>query len=107
MASTPSIMNERRSFLSRVAAGAAAFGGVMMKSHPANAQSAATAAFKPGRHAQDDWLDQIPGSHRFVFDSISPLGFGNALAFANNFFVANQNGYGLGNGDAAVVIIAR
>jgi intracellular sulfur oxidation DsrE/DsrF family protein len=56
---------------------------------------------------QDDWLDQLPGGHRFVIDTTSPLGFGNSLLFANNFFVANQNGYGLGNSDAAVVIVAR
>jgi intracellular sulfur oxidation DsrE/DsrF family protein len=59
------------------------------------------------RHAQDDWLDQIPGGHRFIFDTVSPAGLGMAIPFANNFFIANQNGYGLGNGDAAVVIVMR
>ena len=29
------------------------------------------------------------------------------MLFANNFFIANQNGYGLGNADAAVVIVVR
>lgn len=107
MSSTPSHLNERRSFLSRVAAGAAAFGGVLLGSRSSSAQSTGGAAWRPGRHAQDDWLDQIPGSHRFVIDTTSPSGFGSALLFANNFFVANQSGYGLGNADAAVVIVAR
>ena len=52
-------------------------------------------------------LDQIPGAHRFIIDSTSPQGLGNGLLFANNFFVANQNGYGLGNADAAVVIVVK
>ena len=73
----------------------------------AEAQSAGNGGWQPGRHAQDDWLDQLPGRHRFVFDTTSPAGFGAALLYANNFFLANQAGYGLGNGDAAVVIVAR
>jgi intracellular sulfur oxidation DsrE/DsrF family protein len=108
MAMTTSRMSERRSFLSRLTAGAAALGGIVLSGRSANAQSsAAGAGWKPTRHTQDDWLDQIPGGHRFVLDTISSSGFGSALLYTNNFFVANQNGYGLGNADAAVVIVAR
>jgi intracellular sulfur oxidation DsrE/DsrF family protein len=98
---------ERRSFLSRLAAGAALVGGTVFGSERAAAQSGPAPAWRPARHAQDDWLDQIPGSHRFIIDSTSPDGLGNALLFANNFFVATQNGYGLGNADTAVVIVLR
>ena len=38
---------------------------------------------------------------------VSPEGLGGALLFTNNFFIASQNGYGLGNADAAVVIVVR
>jgi len=107
MATNPSGLQERRSFLSRIAAGAAIAGGTMFRSQPAAAQSTSAAPWRPARHAQDDWLDQIPGSHRFIIDSTSPSGLGSALAFANNFFVANQQGYGLSNADAAVVIVLR
>ncbi len=107
MATNTSGLRERRSFLSRLAAGAAIVGGAVFKSQPAAAQSTSAASWRPARHAQDDWLDQIPGSHRFIIDTISPAGLGSALLFANNFFVANQNGYGLGNADAAVVIVMR
>ena len=100
-------VRERRSFLSRFAAGAAIFGGTMFKSQRAEAQSGPASAWRPARHAQDDWLDQIPGSHRFIIDTTSPPGLGGALLYANNFFVANQSGYGLGNADAAVVIVMR
>jgi intracellular sulfur oxidation DsrE/DsrF family protein len=100
-------LSERRSFLSRLAAGAAAFSGILLHNQSAGAQSTAAGAWRPTRHTQDDWLDQLPGGHRFVLDTTSPSGFGNAMLYANNFFVANQNGYGLGNADAAVVIVAR
>ena len=107
MSTTTSGLRERRSFLSRLAAGAAVVGGTVFASRPVAAQSTSAAPWRPARHAQDDWLDQIPGSHRFIIDSTSPLGLGNGMLFANNFFVANQNGYGLGNADAAVVIVMR
>jgi intracellular sulfur oxidation DsrE/DsrF family protein len=104
-------LRERRSFLSRIAAGAAILSGTVFKSQPAAAQSSSPASgaarWQPARHTQDDWLDQIPGSHRFIIDSTSASGLGSALAFANNFFVANQQGYGLGNADAAVVVVLR
>ena len=107
MSTTTSELRERRSFLSRLAAGAA-IGGAVFRSQSAAAQSSSPAApFKPARHAQDDWLDQIPGTHRFILDTTSPLGLGSSLIFSNNFFVASQNGYGLGNSDAAVVIVLR
>jgi intracellular sulfur oxidation DsrE/DsrF family protein len=111
MSTTISGLRERRSFLSRLAAGAAVVGGTVFRSEPAAAQSSSAAsgasAWRPARHAQDDWLDQIPGSHRFIIDTTSPSALGSALLYANNFFVANQSGYGLGNADAAVVIVMR
>jgi intracellular sulfur oxidation DsrE/DsrF family protein len=107
MSTNTSGLRERRSFLSRLAAGAAIVGGTVFRSQPAAAQSTGAAPWRPARHAQDDWLDQIPGSHRFIIDTVSPLGLGSAMLFANNFFVANQAGYGLGNADAAVVIVLR
>jgi hypothetical protein len=49
----------------------------------------------------------VPGKHRFILDTTTPEGFGNALAFANNYFTANQNAYGLKDGELAVVLVAR
>ena len=99
----------RRSFLSRLGVGLTAFGATL-GTGAATAQAQAPASggrWQAGRHAQDDWLDQLPGQHRFVFDTTNPDGFGGALLYANNFFLANQNGYGLGNADLAVVIVVR
>ena len=98
----------RRSFLARLGAGMGALGaGLAAGQGVASAQTKGGGAFQPARHAQDDWLDELQGKHRVVFDTTSADGIGAALLFANNFFVANQSGYGLGDSDAAVVIVAR
>ncbi len=98
----------RRSFFSRFGAtfGLTGF-ALTARQRPVQAQSTDGKSWGPARHAQDDWLGQLPGAHRFVFDTTTPDGFSNALNYANNYFVANQTGYGLKDGDLAVVLIAR
>jgi hypothetical protein len=103
----PELTVERRSFVTRLSAGVAAFAAAMTAAGTsAQAQSDGT-AWRPARHELDDWMDKLPGKHRMVFDTTTPDGFGHALLFANNFFIANQSGYGLSNSDVAVVIVAR
>jgi intracellular sulfur oxidation DsrE/DsrF family protein len=104
----PAFPSERRSFLARLGAGMGVLGAVAAGAPGLEAQApAAGSNWAPTKHAQDDWLDRLPGGHRFVFDTISANGIGSAVLYANNFFVANQSGYGLGDADAAVVIVAR
>src|SRR6266478_4207629 len=98
--------SERRSFLTRLNAGAAslaamAFGGVAM----AQQKSAAAARWEPARHEKDDWFDQLPGKHRLVFDTTAHDGLAEAILFANNFIRVNRADYGLQNNDLAVVIV--
>lgn len=98
---------ERRSFLTRFNAGAAslaalAFGGVAL----AQTKSAPAAPFQPERHAQDDWMDQVPGKHRMVIDTTNYAAFSDATLFGGNFIIANGD-YGLQAKDVAVMIIAR
>jgi len=104
--STPLVA--RRSFLTRLGAGVT-IAGATLAGGDALAQAPASRAgnWQPTRHAQDDWMDQLPGKHRLVFDTTSADGIGAALLYANNFFVANQSGYGLADADAAVVIVVR
>ena len=97
----------RRLFLARLGTGAAVVGASFMSSPSAEAQSASDAAWRPARHTQDDWYDKIPGVHRFLFDSSTAESMGWALQFANNYFTANQEAYGLKDSDLAVVIVAR
>ncbi|MEO6444128.1 MAG: hypothetical protein ABIZ91_04260 [Gemmatimonadaceae bacterium] len=99
----------RRSFLGRVSAAVAAFSaGVIASPSPLEARPSRRADdFRPARHAQDDWLDAVPGSHRFFFDATTPTGAGEAITFASNYYVANKSGYGLEPSDLAVVICLR
>jgi hypothetical protein len=99
---------ERRHFLRKVGTGVTFFGAAAAAVTPGvAAQSTETARWQPARHAQDDWLDQIPGKHRLVFDTTESGGMSSALIYAGNFYTANQSDYGLQNSDLAVVIIAR
>jgi len=104
----PQLTVARRSFLSRLGIGLTTLGAAFgAGGSTARAQSSENGHWQPARHSPDDWLDQIPGKHRFVLDSTTPEGFGNALAFLDNYFTANQNAYGLQSGDLAVVLVAR
>ena len=105
-------MTARRSFLARLGAAAAAFG---LGSSAADAQSPAPAAvappagarWQPALEPKDDWLEQIPGRHRLFFDAVSAAGAAAAIRFADNYFTANKNGYGLAPSEVAVVICLR
>jgi intracellular sulfur oxidation DsrE/DsrF family protein len=99
----------RRSFLSRIVAGAGAFGAAFGTGSAVQAQSAPPTGsdFRPARHAEDDWLDQTPAKHRFFYDTTSAAGYGQALFFARNYFVANASGYKLTDPDLAQVICMR
>lgn len=98
----------RRSFLSRLGAGLAAVGAAFVPAAAARGgETQGAPRWSPARHAQDEWLEQVPGKHRFFFDAISPTGAGEAIAFATNYYTASQTGYGLGDADLAVVICLR
>lgn len=97
---------DRRSFLTRFGAGVTVAGSAFAAgTSAATAQS--TPTFRPARHAQDDWMDRLPGRHRLVFDTTTPAAFGAALAYANNYLIANKDGYGLSDADHGIIIIAR
>ena len=105
-------MTARRSFLARLGAAAAAFGfgssAASAQQIGASAAPASTAApWQPAREAKDDWLDQIPGKHRLIFDATSPEAVADAIRYTGNFFTANKNGYGLESSEVAVVIVLR
>src|SRR4051794_29340270 len=96
----------RRSFLRSLGTGITIFGAAGVQAIPASAQSPSS-RWQSSRHPEDDWLDQIPGQHRLVFDTTDANGMNSALTYASNFYIANDSGYGLKNGDLAVVIVAR
>lgn len=97
----------RRIFLARMGAGAGVVGATVLSSPAAEAQGALDTAWRPARHAQDEWYDKIPGIHRFLFDTSTAESMGWSLQFATNYFTANQDVYGLKESDLAVIIVAR
>lgn len=99
----------RRSFLSRLAAGAGAFGAAFGTSTAVSAQPAASTPrpFVPARHPEDDWFDETTARHRFFLDTTTPGAGGQALFFARNVFAANASGYKLTDADTAQIICLR
>src|SRR5437867_3927893 len=97
---------QRRSFVMQVGGRGAAFAAAAVGAGALQAQSRAD-RWEPERHTEDDWLDKISGKHRLVFDATMPDGFGYALLYASNYFIANKDAYGLQDSDLAVVIVAR
>ena len=71
------------------------------------ASAAPSAGPRPTDEPQDAWLEQGGRRHRIIFDTISAKGTGEALNFADNFYKANQSGYGIPGNDLSVVIILR
>jgi intracellular sulfur oxidation DsrE/DsrF family protein len=105
--SPPDSSLPRRSFMARLGAAVAAFGGASgLAAQPAEA-AATPAPWAPTRHAQDDWLDALPGQHRFFFDTTSVNGAGEGITFASNFLAASKSGYNLDESQNAVIIGLR
>jgi len=107
MSSQSTSSPERRSFLTCLNAGvtslaAMAIGSVAM----AQEKPAVTTRWEPARHAKDEWLEK-PAKHRMVFDTTTPDGFGEALAFAANYIRVNKAEYGVENNELAIVIVVR
>jgi intracellular sulfur oxidation DsrE/DsrF family protein len=102
-------VRERRSFLTSLNAGAAASLAALAVGSSAMAQEkpASGSHFEPARHDKDNWLDEIPGKHRLIFDTSSPDGVGDAILFANNFLRTNKSEYGIEENDLAVIMVMR
>lgn len=106
MTTPSSPLSERRSFLSRFHLGAASLAALALGGR-AVAQTPKAARWEPARHDQDNWMDELPGKHRLLFDTVTAEGLSEALLFATNYMLVNRNDYGLSNSDLAVIIVAR
>ncbi len=93
---------KRRTFVGRFFAALGLAGTASAQSQPVS-----EARWQAATHPEDAWYDQIPGMHRFVFDTISPDGLSQSLGFANTYLDANKSKYGLKDSDNAIIIIVR
>ena len=100
--------SERRSFLTYLNGGLASLGALAVGSTAmAQEKSKANTRWEPARHDKDDWLDEMPGKHRLIFDTANPEGVGEAILFAGNFLRVNGAEYGLQDSDLAVIFVVR
>lgn len=100
--------SDRRSFMSRLGAAAAAFGlGGAVSSAEAQTKPATMGAFRAARHQQDAWLDAVKGKHRIVIDATTANGAGDAILFANNLYTAHKDAYTGPESDLSILIVMR
>jgi hypothetical protein len=96
-------MKTRRSLMTGL--GAAAATAVLL---PAKAGAQTKASnFRPGRHSQDAWMDELKGQHRIYIDSSTPSGGASAILYANNLYMANESGYSLKPADISIIVCMR
>ena len=97
---------ERRSLVK--AMGAATLAGMAVSASTANAQdSSNSSTFEPARHAQDAWLDELPGIHRVFVDTSSAPGGVDGLLYAANIMNAHNSAYAGSDSDYAMVVCFR
>jgi intracellular sulfur oxidation DsrE/DsrF family protein len=102
------LISKRRSFLTRLNAGAAGLAALALGgAAKAQVKAAAGARWEPARHEKDDWLESPSAKHRMVFDTTTSDGFNQALLFGSNFMAVNRSEYGLSNSDLSVVVVVR
>lgn len=94
---------ERRSFLSRLALGAAAFGSAFALPTTAHAESSRSIA----GHPEDAWLDDMKGMHKIIYDGVTADNGFNGWFYARNFLTANALGYKMKDSDCSVVVSVR
>ena len=94
---------ERRSFLSRLALGAAAFGSTFALPASANAEPSR----RSSGHPEDAWLDDLKGMHKIIYDGVTADNGFNGWFYARNFLTANALGYKMKDSDCSVVVSVR
>jgi intracellular sulfur oxidation DsrE/DsrF family protein len=92
----------RRSFLSRLAAGAAAASAAIGLPRLAGAQTAT----QRETHELDKWIDELKGQHKQIYDCVTKARIGDMM-FARNFVVANRTDYGLKDDDISSIVSLR
>ena len=93
----------RRRLMSGLGVTAAA---VALGSRGAGAQ-APPAPFQPALHAQDEWMDKLPGKHRIILDVTSPEGVPEGIRFAGNLYNGHKAGYGVEQAELAMIVVLR
>ena len=97
----------RRSFIARLAAGAAAFAAVPALSAVACAPAAAPPPAGPPPDELDTWLGTMKGTYKVVYDGVMPSGGPDGIMFARNFLKFSQEKLGTKDADMNVLVSFR
>lgn len=95
---------DRRALLG---AGALIAGAGALASTSAEAKGAKDKGYQPTPEAQDAWMDKPGTRHRMVFDTTSAESAEEAMAYSNNFYIANLSGYGIAADAIGMIIVLR
>ena len=97
----------RRSVLAGLGAVAAAGAAGTVAAPVAEAQSN-TAPFAPALFEPDAWMSAMRGSkQRVILDVESPERMPDLVRFVGNIFAAHKSGYGVDEGDIAIIVCFR
>ncbi|HYV98504.1 MAG TPA: hypothetical protein VE967_13700 [Gemmatimonadaceae bacterium] len=91
---------KRRGFLTRLAAGTAAFSAAFAIPRSAQAEHVLET------HELDKWLDDFKGEHKQIYDCVTKDKVGDMM-FANNFITANVSDYGFKQEDINSIVSFR
>ena len=101
-------MTPRRSFLARMAAGAAAFGAVPVLAAAAScAPAAAPTVAGPPPDEMDMWFSDMKGAYKIIYDCTNPGGGPDGILFARNFLTLSQEKLATKDADMSVVVSFR
>ena len=101
-------MTPRRSFLARMAAGAAAFGAVPALAAAAScAPAVAPTVAGPPSDEMDKWFSDMQGAYKIIYDCSQPGGGPDGVLFARNFLTLSQEKLATKDADMSVVVSFR
>lgn len=96
----------RRSFIARMAAGAAVLGAAPALSAMACAPAAAPAA-PPAGDDLDKWLGTLTGNYRVIYDCVQATGGPDGIMFARNFLKFSNDKLATKDADMGVIVSFR
>lgn len=103
----------RRSFLTRLAKGAAVFGAAPALSAlacapaPATSDAATPPPAAPPADEMDTWVASLNGTYKSLYDCVQPAGGPDGILFARNFMTASQEKLGTKDADMSVLVSFR
>lgn len=97
----------RRSFLARLAAGAAAFSAIPAIAAASCAPEATPPQAAPTGDELDTWLSTMKGTYKVIYDGAQPGGGPDGIIFARNFYKFSQEKLGTKDADMSVIVSFR